>query len=242
VLYHNTVQVVGGVTKRAAYETRPVGGGATKKQGGPDTEADGKVYNESMTYAKMISAPAAGATVVVVVLLGYISYDISSDGHLARAVGSQNRQIARPYLGTPEAASDWAPGYAAPPSLSVLPAPLSLSGRLSTCSLSKEVTCLCRAALDLDRPPLHPALRAPCPLLYERPTLEELRSRRVRPYLFGGQQRPSCRQCHLGGAAVSTAAREGCACAAKRPLPYSGPHETACMHPLWGARLQTRLL
>lgn len=68
---------------------------------------------------------------------------------------------------------------------------------------SLRVTCLCRPVPDLDRPPLLPALRAPCPLVYQRPTLDELRSRRVRPYLFGGLQRPSCKQCHLGGAIVS---------------------------------------
>ena len=49
---------------------------------------------------------------VVVVLLGYISYDISSDGHLARAVGAQNRLITRPFLGTADLAPDWTSGCA----------------------------------------------------------------------------------------------------------------------------------
>ena len=43
---------------------------------------------------------------------------------------------------------------------------------------------------------------AECPLRYQRPTLEELQSRDVRPYLFGGEQRPSCKNCHTAGSRV----------------------------------------
>ena len=53
----------------------------------------------------------------------------------------------------------------------------------------------CSSGLDLDRPPLLPALRTKCPLMYQRPTLDELRSGAARSYLLGGQQRPTCTQC-----------------------------------------------
>ena len=44
--------------------------------------------------------------------------------------------------------------------------------------------------------------RAECPLRYQRPMLEELQSRDVRPYLFGGAQRPACKNCHVAGSRV----------------------------------------
>ena len=49
-----------------------------------------------------------------------------------------------------------------------------------------------------------PELRAACPLAYQRPTLEELRSGDVRPYLFGGQQRPNCTQCAVSSSSFTT--------------------------------------
>ncbi|BDA42198.1 hypothetical protein COCOBI_03-0850 [Coccomyxa sp. Obi] len=51
-------------------------------------------------------------------------------------------------------------------------------------------------SFELDRRRLLPELKAKCPLVYQRPTMEELRTRQVRPYVFGGQQRPSCKNCH----------------------------------------------
>lgn len=37
---------------------------------------------------------------------------------------------------------------------------------------------------------------------YQRPTLEELQNRDVRPYLLGGAQRPSCKNCNVAGSRV----------------------------------------
>ena len=53
--------------------------------------------------------------------------------------------------------------------------------------------------LDLEKTPLLPDFQARCPLKYQRPTLEEIQKRDMRPYLFGGLQRPSCKNCHWGG-------------------------------------------
>ena len=47
--------------------------------------------------------------------------------------------------------------------------------------------------------------KADCPLRYQRPTLQELQGRDVRPYLFGGAQRPSCKNCHVAGSRVRPA-------------------------------------
>ena len=62
----------------------------------------------------------------------------------------------------------------------------------------------CRA-FELDRwqqQALLKTFQADCPLRYQRPTLEELQSRNVRPYLFGGAQRPACKNCHVAGTRV----------------------------------------
>ena len=44
--------------------------------------------------------------------------------------------------------------------------------------------------------------QAGCPLRFQRPTMEELQSRDVRPYLFGQAQRPACKNCHAAGSRV----------------------------------------
>ncbi len=56
--------------------------------------------------------------------------------------------------------------------------------------------CAASRSPKLSSQRLLPEFQAKCPLVYQRPTLEELRQRQTRPYLFGGQQRPSCKNCH----------------------------------------------
>lgn len=53
-----------------------------------------------------------------------------------------------------------------------------------------------RSSVNLGRHQLLPEFDAKCPLVYQRPTMQELREGQARPYLFGGQQRPSCKVCH----------------------------------------------